>query len=316
MNILKTWVLVAFTFAFTVSLRAQPKISQPGYYRVLFGKYQIIALSDGTVPIDAHKLLIPKDTAVLDEALQENNLSSPVEISINTYLIVSGQKIILVDTGAGSLFSPNAGLLPASLKAAGYSASQITDILVTHIHRDHTGGLTVKGKVMFPHAIIHVNQKDLDFWLKHEVASSDDTRGITSNRPSYLAVKPYLAAGKVKPFEGDMEVLPGIRTIEKPGHTAGHTLFVLSTGNQKMVFWGDLAHIEQVQFADPLMPNEFDFDQAQAAQQRKESYAEFAKQGYLIAGDHISFPGLGRITGSSQGYRWEPLPYSILGRVN
>ncbi len=315
MNTLKTWILTMIISISILNLHAQPKISQPGYYKLQFGKYLIIALSDGTVPIDAHKLLLTKDTAALDRALQKNYLTSPVEISINTYLIVDGLKLILVDTGAGELFKPNGGLLQASLKAAGYSSGQITDILVTHIHRDHTGGLTVDGKVMFPNAIIHVNQKDLDFWKEHEQPNSNDTRGIKSNRPSYLAIKPYLAANKVKSFEGDMEILPGIRTIEKPGHTAGHTLFSLGTDDQKMIFWGDLAHIEQIQFVDPLMLNEFDFDQEKAAQQRKESYAQFANKGYLIAADHISFPGLGRITKNSNGYEWKPVPYIILGRV-
>lgn len=315
MNAQKTFMLTVAALFTLSTLHAQVKLLQPCYYRAQFGPYRIIALSDGTVPIDATKLLVAKNSASLVAELARKGIANPVEISINVYLIIDSSKIILVDTGSGELFGSNGGELQKSLRSAGYRAEDITDILITHIHADHTGGLTIQSNMMFPNALIHVNQKELDFWKAHEKIQLSDTRGLTANRPAFLAIKPYLVAGRVKAFAGDIEVLPGIKSIEATGHTAGHTLYSLKGNRRTLIFVGDLVHIEQIQLHDAAMPDEFDFDKDQGAQQRQKSYAMFAQDGDVIAADHISFPGIGHIVNDSSAYKWVPVPYSVLGRM-
>ena len=304
--------IITLTSFFT---RGQNLLSQPGYYNLPIGEFEVIALIDGTVPVDANKLLKAPKPGQVNQFLKEAYLTDPIETSINTYLIKAGDKLILVDTGAGELFGPETGgKLITSLKSVSFTPGQITDVLLTHIHIDHSGGLTTKGNMAFPNATIHVNKKEIDFWLNHEQPSPADTRGITANRPAFTALKPYLTAGKVKTFIGSTELFPGLSTLEYSGHTPGHSLYILESNKDKLIFWGDLIHVAAVQLHGPEIPNEYDFDKSKAALQRRKAYHEAAQQGYLIAADHISFPGIGRIKATTKGFDWVPVPYSLLGR--
>ena len=304
---------LGFSVFTLLSSKAQPYPAQANFYRFRVGNIEVIALSDGTIPVDAHKLFPTAEPKTLDKLLREYYLSNPVETSINTYLIKSGSQLILVDVGSGDLFGPeHGGQLLSSLQAVGHRPEQITDVLLTHIHVDHSGGLIKQGKRVFPNATIHVNQKDIDFWSAHVQPSASDTRGITANRPAFLAVKPYLEAGKVKTFLGETTLFPGISAVEFAGHTPGHSVFVLKSNGEKLVFWGDLVHMAAIQFNGPAFINDYDFNQSQAATQRQKAYREASRDGYLIAADHISFPGIGRVRSRGITFDWLPVPYSAL----
>jgi glyoxylase-like metal-dependent hydrolase (beta-lactamase superfamily II) len=281
---------------------------QPGYYSLRIGDNEVIAISDGTVPVNARQLLNndPGIPAMLKKAF----LTEDVETSINTYLIRSNGRLILVDAGSGELMGQHGGKLITSLNNAGVKPEDITDILLTHVHIDHSGGLSTKGKPLFPNATIHVNQKDVEFWKAHETPQENDSRGIKANRVAYLALKPYLDAGKVKTFSGNVTLLPGIDTYETPGHMPGHSLYRLQSKGEKIVFIGDMVHIAAVQLAEPEIPDEYDFDKAKGAAERRKVYADVATGGYLVAAAHISFPGVGYFRGEGKGFVWVPLNYS------
>ena len=312
-SLLASVLLILFTVN-TICAVAQTTIPQPGYYLLQVGSVEVIAVSDGTVPVSAMELFHEAgEPARVSHLLQDAHLNDPVEVSINTYLIKMQDKLILVDAGAGELFGPmHGGKLITNLRAAGYQPEQITDILITHIHLDHSGGLTQKDSVLFPNAIVHVNKKEVDFWLKHMEPQKNEMKGITSSRSSFIALKRYRDKGMIKVFEGDSTLFPGISTREYVGHTPGHTVFILESKNEKLVFWGDLIHIADVQLNGPELYNGFDFDKQKAVRQRQIAYDEAAKEGYLVAADHISFPGIGRIQRSKDGLRWIPLPYSLI----
>ena len=295
-------------------------IDQPGFYRFKVGQYEVVALSDGTVPLDAEQLLKNNVPGKVTRLLSAAYLNNPIEISINEFLVNIGGRVILIDAGAGELFGPNhGGRLVSSLRAAGYQPEQITDILLTHIHNDHSGGLSIKGKAVFPNAIVHVNKLDMDYWLDQQRMEKADPHALSSNKSSFInahkTLDPYIAEGRVKTFEGDIELFPGIRSMATGGHTPGHTVFVLDSGNDKLLFWGDLIHVGGVQFADPTIPDGFDVDKEKAIATRIRLYGEAAKQGYLIAADHLSFPGVGRLRAKESGFEWMPIPYSLEGRT-
>ncbi|RYF19772.1 MAG: MBL fold metallo-hydrolase [Flavobacteriales bacterium] len=293
----------------TGSVNAQQNISQAGYYRLSIGDFEVIALSDGTVPVQAKELL--NNDKKISTQLKKEFLCDTVETSINTYLIRTGKRLILVDAGSGNLFgSQFGGALVKSLEKAGFRPEDVTDILITHIHLDHTGGLSLDGKIIFPNATIHINQKETDFWKIHEKESASDSRGIISNRQSYLNFKPYLHAGQVKTFKGDTTLFPGFCTHEYSGHTAGHTMYAIESKGKKLVFWGDLIHVAAVQFSGPEILNEYDFDKVKGAAQRRKAYAQAAEAGYLVAADHISFPGIGHVRTDVNGYVWVPVNFS------
>lgn len=115
--------------------------SQAGYHRLKVGAVNVTAFSDGTVPQDLHVLLTNTTPAKVDQLLAHASLHNPVEASVNAYLIELGPRLVLVDTGASELLGPTLGHLVASMRAAGFRPEQVTDVLITHIHTDHTGGL-------------------------------------------------------------------------------------------------------------------------------------------------------------------------------
>jgi glyoxylase-like metal-dependent hydrolase (beta-lactamase superfamily II) len=141
------------------------KNSAPGYYRLMLGDFEITALSDGTVDLPVDKLLTNTTPAKVTKALAGSFEKSPLEISVNAYLVNTGSKLVLIDTGAGNLFGPTLGNLLANLKASGYTPDQVDEILITHMHPDHVGGLLTGGKIAFPNAIVRATQQDADFWL-------------------------------------------------------------------------------------------------------------------------------------------------------
>lgn len=286
-------------------MRAQPSAA----YQYRVGDFQITALSDGTVPQDLFKLLTGTNESEVGKLLHSSFLQNPVEASINAYLINTGSKLILVDTGSGEFFSPGyGGKVLSGLKAAGYDPEQIDDILITHIHTDHTGGLVSNGKLVFPNAQIHVGKADVDFFMNpaNQRRSGYDMKYFTEAK---AAVGPYVAAGKVKPFQGRTEILPGITAIPTPGHTPGHSFYLLESKGQQLELWGDIAHVVSVQFPKPGITIVYDVDPKLAAVQRAEQLKKATADRRTVAGAHFPYPGIGHIRQDGDGYRWVPVDY-------
>jgi glyoxylase-like metal-dependent hydrolase (beta-lactamase superfamily II) len=281
----------------------------PGYYRMMLGDFEITALSDGTVGLPVDQLLkAPK--AEVAKALEKNHLSTPLETSVNGYLINTGAKLVLVDTGAAGLFGPTLGKLAANLRNAGYQPEQVDEIYITHMHPDHVGGLMNGDKMVFPNAIVRADKDDADFWLSQ--ANLDkapaDAKGFFQGAQASL--NPYVQAGKFQPFEGNAELTPGIRAMVTHGHTPGHSVYLVESKGQKLVLWGDLMHVASVQFEHPGVTIAFDSDSKTAAAARKKAYADAARQGYLVGGAHLSFPGIGRLRAEGSGYVFLPVNYA------
>ncbi|GGC68676.1 MBL fold metallo-hydrolase [Undibacterium terreum] len=285
------------------------KSSAPAYYRMTLGDFEITALSDGTTALPVDKLLTNTTAAATNKQLAKSYLKSPVETSFNGFLINTGSKLILVDTGAGAFFGPTLGNLAANLKAAGYQPEQVDEIYITHMHSDHVGGLLAGDKIAFPNAIVRAQKNEADYWLSQANMDKAPADNKGSFKNAMAAVNPYASAGKFKPFEGDTELVPGIKAIAGHGHTAGHSTYVIESKGEKLVLWGDLMHVAAVQFEHPEVTIAFDSDSKTAAVERKKAYADAAKGGYLVAGAHLSFPGIGRIRAEGKGYAWVPVNY-------
>jgi glyoxylase-like metal-dependent hydrolase (beta-lactamase superfamily II) len=283
--------------------------AQTGFYRLRIGKIDVTALSDGSGGFFVLNVLAKPKKAEAEKLMARSWVKQPVDASVNAFLIKLSGHIILVDAGSGDLLGPKLAKLPKSLRAADVKPEDVTDILVTHIHPDHTGGLTIGGTMIFPNATVHVNKRELDFWTDRATGESypEPTKGFY--RQVGPTVGPYVAAGHVKTFEGATELFPGIRTLPAYGHTPGHTYYVLEDGGEKLVFMGDTIHAPDAQFDDPDITIEFDVDQKQAATTRKKAFADAARNGHFVALDHMYFPGIGRLRKENVGYRWLAIPY-------
>jgi glyoxylase-like metal-dependent hydrolase (beta-lactamase superfamily II) len=290
----------------------QQKTQAPGYYRWMLGETEITVLSDGTFPMDTDKLLTNITPKQLDAALARSFLKNPVETSVNAFLINTGAKLVLVDTGCGTLFGPTVGRLLSNLRASGYRPEQVDEIYITHMHGDHVGGLLADGKVAYPNAIVRAAQQEADFWLSKahmDAAPADRKDGYQS---AMNMLNPYISAGKFKPFSGDTELVPGIRAVASPGHTPGHTLYVIESSGQKLILWGDLMHVATAQFADPSVTIRFDTDSGMAAAARRKVFGDAAEHGYWVGGAHLSFPGVGHLQSAGSGYGFVPANYGAL----
>lgn len=311
MQLKKLIGIVALTLAgATTAYAGAPMVKTvPGYYRMMLGEFEVTALSDGTVGLPVDKLL-KAPAGEVKKALDKNHLSTPLETSVNGYLINTGTKLVLIDTGAAGLFGPTLGKLAANLRNAGYQPEQVDEIYITHMHPDHVGGLMNGDKMVFPNAIVRADKDDADFWLSQ--ANLDkapaDAKGFFQGAQASL--NPYVKAGKFQPFEGNTELTPGIRAVVTHGHTPGHSVYMVESKGQKLVLWGDLMHVASVQFEHPGVTIAFDTDSKTAAAARKKAYADAAKQGYLVGAAHLSFPGIGRLRAEGSGYTFLPVNYS------
>ncbi len=309
----RTLAACALLAATTLAQAGAPMVKgqAPGWYRMPLGAFEITALSDGTVDLPVDKLLTGIAPAKVQAALARAYLKPPVETSVNGYLVNTGSKLVLIDAGAAGLFGPTLGRLVTHLKASGYTPEQVDEIYITHLHADHVGGIAgADGKAVFANAVVRVDAKEAGLWLDPAAMAKAPDGMKDAFKGAMLSVKPYVDAGRLKTFDGDAELVPGIRAVAARGHTPGHTIYAIESQGQKMVVWGDLMHVAAVQFPDPGVTVNFDSDSKAAMPQRKKAYADAAKQGYYAAVAHVAFPGIGKLRAEGQGYRWVPANYS------
>ncbi|KAF1006196.1 MAG: putative quorum-quenching lactonase YtnP [Luteibacter sp.] len=301
------FLATAITFALPGPVGAEPAMAaahpaQIGVFRYRLGDFEVTALSDGTVPLDLHELLKGVSPADIDKALAGSFRRNPAETSINAFLVDTGSRRVLIDTGAG-------GRLLDSLKAAGYEPSQIDDILLTHAHGDHAGGLVHDGALVFPKATVHIAKADVDFFL-----DPAHQNGVPGYDKSYFvsataSLGPVKAAGKLDTFTGADQILPGIVSVPAPGHTPGHSFYRVESKGQSMLFIGDLVHAEAVQLPNPKVTIAFDVDQSKAQAKRVADFKQFATSGQAVAAAHLPFPGIGHIRRQGAGYDFVPVDF-------
>lgn len=291
-----------------VAVRKTARHAQPGVFQYKLGSAWVTALSDGSVPQDLHELLRGATPTEIDGLLREGFRTNPVEASINAYLINLDGRLLLLDTGSGDFFGPGlGGRLLARLESIGVSPTQITDILLTHVHTDHSGGLVRQGRMVFPNAVVHVGQADLDFFLAKE-----NQNGVGGYDKAYFAqgtesLAPYVAAGQTRGFHGETTILPGVTALPTPGHTPGHAFYRVESQGQALTFIGDLLHVQAVQLPRPDITIQYDVDQSHARTTRLQQLDRLSQGREVIAGVHIPFPGIGQVRRQGEGFQLVPV---------
>jgi glyoxylase-like metal-dependent hydrolase (beta-lactamase superfamily II) len=309
--------VIVGAFAVSSALAQVPmsKDETPGWHRMRLGNFEITALSDGTLELPVDKMFTKVNPSRLRSLLSRSFLSNDVRTTVNAFLVNTGTRLVLIDTGTGTsqMFGSNLGKLLSNLQGAGYSPNQVDEIYVTHMHTDHIGGLMRDGQPSFANATVRANVREASHFLSQsqmDAAPADEREDYES---AMAIFKPYIAAEKFKPFDGETQLIPGVRAIPAPGHTPGHTVYVIESQGEKMVVWGDLMHVAALQFPQPSATIQFDWNTKQSAQQRRLIFADIAKNGYFAAAAHVAFPGIGKLRAEGDGYAWIPVSY-IFGK--
>jgi glyoxylase-like metal-dependent hydrolase (beta-lactamase superfamily II) len=275
-----------------------------GVYRRKLGAFEITALLDGYLDLDIG-LWTGVDEQTVRSAIADAFLADPatIRIGITSYLVNTGDRLILVDSGSADMFGPTAGRFLESLAAAGIAPGAIDTILVTHMHPDHIAALLDKGAATFPNAGVHVDGTELDYW------TSDANRAAAPD-----AVRPWFdAAIAVKAAYGDRLQtiagggLPASVTAEPlPGHTPGHTGFRFESEGDEILIWGDACGVAAVQFRHPQAGLVFDVDGATGQKTRSRLLDMAATDRVLVAAAHLPFPTFGHVARAGDAYAWVP----------
>ena len=304
--------LVAFALALaaTASLHAaDARPESPGWYSTKIGRFTVTALWDGTLEMPVDEVFARPGPAQLKALRERAYLPATMPLSVNAFVVDTGPRIVMIDTGTGAsrMFGDGLGKVQANLRAAGYTPEQIDEIYITHMHTDHIGGLTVDGRAVFPKAMVRADVREADHYLSRaKLAAAGEAKGDFESAIAML--EPYVSSGRFRPFDGGGELVAGVRALPAPGHTPGHTVYVVESEGEKLVLWGDLMHVAAVQFPLPAATVSFDAVPAQAAASRARVYREAAREGAWIAAAHIGFPGIGKIRANAGGsYTWVPI---------
>lgn len=283
----------------------------PGYYRMTLGDFEITALFDGMVDIDS-KLFTGVKPDELSTLLNSRFVddANGVRTAVNAYLVNTGESLILVDAGSGKNLGPAMGALAGNLRAAGYDPAQVNTVLLTHLHPDHVLGLlTPEGAMAFPNAQVRASAPEAAFWLngQEEAKAPEAMKRVFGAARSGLA--PYIAQGRFKTFEKADAISPGVEAVFTPGHTLGHCCYMFTSKDAKFLVLGDIIHNHAAQFERPEICIEYDMDQMKALASRSKIFGDAAREKFWIAGEHIPFPGIGRLRMLDHGYAFVPVEF-------
>jgi glyoxylase-like metal-dependent hydrolase (beta-lactamase superfamily II) len=279
-------------------------------YRYKIGSYQLTALYDGIWyrPI-TDKFIRNAPFADVEHALDAAFMPHDKLATPFTALVVNtGSKLVLIDTGTGGQISPSAGELRNNLVAAGIDPNAVDAIVISHFHPDHINGIKDKdNKLIFPNAEIMVPAPEWAFWMD----DANLNAAPADLKPTFLNQRRIFAdiAKQVTHYEPGKEVAPGIVTLPAPGHTPGHTVFAVHSGNQSLLVLSDTAQHPAVFARHPNWEAAFDVDGPEAVATRKKIFDRAAADRMLITGYHFPFPACGHLIKTATGYEHVPVEW-------
>ncbi|MGD8218008.1 MBL fold metallo-hydrolase [Pseudomonas thivervalensis] len=279
----------------------------PSRYALKIGEIDVLVVSDGVLPLPTATMSTNADPAARAAWFKEMFLGPDAfDWALNVLVVRSGDQTILVDAGLGGQFPgfPRAGQFPKRLAAAGIDLASVTDVVITHMHMDHIGGLLVDEvkQRLRPDLRIHVAASEVAFW-----AAPDFSRtSMPSPVPDVLRVTAEQFMNeyhdKLRTFEETYEVAPGVLVKRTGGHTPGHSVIHVTCGEERLTFAGDA--LFPVAFDHPDWQNGFEHDPEESVRVRVRLMQEAAASGELLVATHLPFPSVGRVAVNGDAFRW------------
>jgi glyoxylase-like metal-dependent hydrolase (beta-lactamase superfamily II) len=281
----------------------------PSRYALRVGEIDVLVISDGVVTPPAESMATNADPAAREAWLDDNFLSHDTfDWALNEIVVRSGGRTMLIDSGLGLEYPdfPRAGQFGLRLDSAGIDLGSVTDVVLTHMHFDHIGGLLVDGVKarLRPDLRIHVSAAEAKFWEAPDfsrTAMPPDMQGVIRE-----SAKRFLSEyhDQLRPFEVECEVAPGVVVTRTGGHTPGHSVVRLASGGERLMFAGDA--VFPVSFEHPEWHNGFEHDPEEAARVRVQLLRELAETGAWLVATHMPFPSIGRVAVAGDVFRWVP----------
>ncbi len=287
------------------------KSQVPYFYRYMHGTFQVTMVSDGPLPLG------PPGDAFLGATKDEigkmltDNFLSPTNVVLeqNSPVVNTGKNLILFDTGMGTqkMFGPTTGRLLKSLSEAGIRPADIDSIVISHAHIDHIGGMVdAKNKRLFPNAKVYMSQADFDFWTD-ETDTKKNKDFVAHARKNLLPYRDRIAF-----IKDGQEFLPGITAMAAPGHTVGHTIYMITSEGKSACFLGDLTHHQILLVERPRLEFAYDTDPKQSAATRVKVLTMLAEKKIPVMSYHFPWPGNGYFSKMGDGFRYHAAPMELV----
>ncbi len=282
----------------------------PAFYRFKLGSFEATVISDGPLalgaPADGVFSGVTKDQFI--KRLNNNFLpTDSLQLEQNALVINTGDRVALFDTGTGSAktFGDKSGRLLSNLKAAGIDPKDVDAIVLTHAHPDHCWGImNDAGERNFPNAQIYMSQLDFDFWTDESKAADDMMKTMVGGvRKNLLPNRDRMVF-----IKDAQEILPGVQAMAAPGHTVGHTIFMITSQGKTLCNLGDIAHHHIVSMRIPRAAFTYDTDGKQGVETRLRVFDMLASQRIQMVGYHFPYPGIGHVVKWKENYSYVPSP--------
>ncbi len=281
----------------------------PGFHRFKIGSFEVTALHDGAVSRDMPKGFVRNASdAEVSAAFTEVGLpGDKLTITFTTLVVNTGDKVVLIDTGNAT--GGTVGNTAKQLAAAGIQPGDVDVVAISHFHGDHIGGVRgADNALVYPNAEIVVSEKEWAHWMddaKMNAAPEAARGGFQLARRQFGPV-----ADKVRKIAWEKEVVPGVVAVEAAGHTPGHTAFLIASGNQQMMFVGDITNHPGIFVRRPEWQAIFDMDPQGAIATRKKLLDRAAADKIRLSFYHAPFPATGFVVKDGAGYEFLPALWS------
>ncbi|MEZ5853107.1 MAG: MBL fold metallo-hydrolase [Hyphomicrobiaceae bacterium] len=278
-----------------------PETQIPGVYHRRVGDIVVSGISDGF--LDGNLEVLKNIDQEEARQILASHFRPARRTAVNCFLIYSAGRVALVETGCGNFMQPSSGKLMANLAAAGVSPDDIDTVMLTHVHPDHSAGLTdpATGKANFRNAELVMHENEPKHWFDDAAMA----RGNEREQKMFFE----LGRTQIEPYRNRWrlfqtgEVFPGVTAMPFHGHTPGHSGYLISSGGEQLLIWGDIVHVPELQTQRPEVCMAFDTDAGQAEATRRRVFDMVATDKLLFTGMHMHFPGFSRLTRDGSGYR-------------
>jgi glyoxylase-like metal-dependent hydrolase (beta-lactamase superfamily II) len=276
-------------------------LDTPQTPEISIGALTVTSLSDGT-------LQIPADYLPNASPAEREQIIPTTQFGANTWLIETGDRKVLVDAGSGTWLRerfPDTGLLGWHSEGLAERRAAITDIIISHMHADHIGGLSLGGKSLFPNAEVHIQAKEWTFWTDKNLPSAvpDDQRALIE----LVQMLANPIQDQIRQHSGQVDLGDGISLLPAEGHTPGHQIVHLSSGTDEVLLLADAVVSDVLQFANPDVTYALDSDPELAARTRKNLFDRIAADGIPFAATHLNTTGFCHLEQQKTGYSVNPL---------